>query len=91
MKKLLINQQFKEDIERAKSNPKQDLQALNEVVTILVSGEDLSSEYLLVPHFGGEFQYIFESHIQTDFILVYQTTYDSVMLCRCGSHAELFG
>lgn len=43
------------------------------------------------PHrLSGEWLGFWECHIESDWLLIYDTTEDAVLLARTGTHADLF-
>lgn len=90
MRTIILKTQFKRDLKRARRNPRQDIDKLDEAISALVLQGCLPSE--LHPHpLSGSWVPAWECHIQPDFLLIYQVDDETLTLVRCGSHAELFG
>ena len=89
MRKLLQTKQFKKDFKKAGRNPRQDTYELNQVIECLLLTGEIDKKYK--PHvLVGDWSPLSECHIQSDFLLIYDLTDDSLKLYRCGSHSELF-
>lgn len=89
MRAVVTRSRFKKDLKKAKKNPRQDIQKLQDVVGLLCLNGELPAEYL--PHqLIGNYSPKQECHIQPDFLLIYEVFEDEVVLHRCGSHSELF-
>jgi len=88
MRLLRRTAQFKCDVERQiKRGKKLDL--LKTVVTLLIEGNELSKNYSDHPLAGG-YRGTRECHLDPDWLLIYEITYDEVILIRTGTHADLF-
>ena len=69
-----------------------DMSLLDEVITLLASGEPLDEKYH--DHaLGGDYAGHRECHVAPDWLLVYYTLDDILVLtlARTGSHSDLFG
>ncbi|MBF0428290.1 MAG: type II toxin-antitoxin system YafQ family toxin [Magnetococcales bacterium] len=66
-----------------------DLSKLYVVVEYLAKGETLAPKYK--PHpLKGNWQPKWDCHIESDWLLIYEVTKDSVKLVRTGTHSDLF-
>lgn len=80
---------FRKDLKRAKKRGL-DLNLLNEIVTLLQTGEKLPDKYkdhVLTGNWVGHR----ECHIQPDWLLIYRIVEDKLILSlvRTGSHSDL--
>ena len=89
MKQVVYGSQFRKDYKRYQHKPKM-LAALNEIVRMLASGEEIPKRYL--PHrLHGCYEGFMECHIQSDFLLIWiDKDTGTVYLERLGTHSELF-
>ena len=77
------------DLKRIKKRGR-DIEKLLAVVRLLARDGKLAAQYR--PHkLGGEWQGLWECHIQQDWLLVYKVDESQVLLFRTGSHTDLFG
>ncbi len=80
--------QFKKDFKRIKKQQK-DLSKLQYVI------EELANEIQLPPKYRdhsliGNWKNHNECHIESDWILIYRISQDTLILERTGSHSELY-
>jgi mRNA interferase YafQ len=80
--------QFKRDVKKVLKSGK-DIDKLLTAIEILSNGLSLPSEYNDHP-LRGEYSGKRDCHIEPDWILIYSTEKDEVVLYRTGTHAELF-
>lgn len=86
--KIEYSSKFKKDLKLAKKQNK-DLNLLQEILNILLSGEPLPEKYK--DHvLCGNYVTLRECHIKPDWLLIYKTNDDTLYLYRLGSHSELF-
>lgn len=90
MRNLRTTSQFRKDYKRMKKRGK-DMELLEKVVDILLSGEPLPEKHRdhgLVGNYLG----FRECHVEPDWLLIYEITGDSLTLIanRTGSHGDLF-
>ena len=88
MKKPVYTRQFARDIRRMKKRGK-DLHKLKTLIETLLAGTPLNPrchDHSLIGHFKGRR----ECHIEPDWLLIYKSTDDEVILERTGSHVDLF-
>ena len=89
MREILLSNQYKKDLKKAKKNPRQDISKLEQAVTLLATEGVLPETYR--PHLLiGNWSPKLECHIQPDFLLIYEVSDTDVILHRCGSHSYLF-
>ena len=89
MKNLRLASSFKKDLKRV-TRRNYDCALLEAIVNALREAEPLPParrDHAL----GGEWKGWRECHIQPDWLLIYRTTDDEVLLARTGTHADLFG
>jgi mRNA interferase YafQ len=79
---------FKKDYKRVKSRGL-DMSLLKTTIVTLQNGEELDASYRN-HQLEGKWKDSFDCHIQPDWILVYRTTDDSVILQATGTHSDLF-
>ncbi|GIV57448.1 MAG: type II toxin-antitoxin system YafQ family toxin [Bacteroidetes bacterium] len=88
MKVIRRTNQFKKDVRRAKKRGK-DVQKLKEVIEKLARGETLEARYR--DHaLGGPYRGARDCHIEPDWVLIYETDKEELILIRTGTHADLF-
>jgi mRNA interferase YafQ len=88
IKRISRTTQFKKDVRRLRKRGT-DLEKLKTVLSKLVAGEKLSQKYrdhLLVGQYKGSR----ECHIEPDWLLIYESTEDEIILVRTGTHSDLF-
>ena len=89
MKSLLVRTSFKKDLKRIGKRGYNRAQ-LDVVIDALRQGEQLPPARRDHP-LKGEWKSWRECHIQPDWLLIYKTTADELLLARTGTHADLFG
>jgi mRNA interferase YafQ len=88
MKDLSRTTQFKKDVKRMAKRGK-DFQTLKEVIEKLLNGQELEARYddhSLI----GQYQNTRECHIAPEWLLIYESTEDELILIRTGTHSDLF-
>jgi mRNA interferase YafQ len=88
MKKPIFTRQFERDIRRMQKRGK-DLQKMKTLIERLLSGTPLNPrrhDHGLIGPFKGRR----ECHIEPDWLLIYKSTGDEVVLERTGNHTDLF-
>ena len=80
--------QFKRDVRRIEKRGK-DLTKLRVLLASLIRQESLSSRYLDHP-LRGIWKGYREAHLEPDWLLIYRTEGDDLLLVRTGSHSDLF-
>ncbi|HBC32504.1 MAG TPA: type II toxin-antitoxin system mRNA interferase toxin, RelE/StbE family [Clostridiales bacterium] len=92
MLKIEYQSQFKKDYKIAKKRGL-NLSLLNKVITMLANEQPLPERYRVhVLNNSKHYQNVFECHILSDWLLVYQIKSDilTLVLVRTGTHADLF-
>ena len=80
--------QFKKDFKLQVKRQK-DIQLLNETMSILIDGKNLSSRYR--DHsLKGRFKDYRECHIESDWLLIYKIEENHIFFTRTGTHSDLF-
>ncbi len=87
---IVPSNQFKKDLKLAQKRG-YDLEKLKRVIDALANGEALEEKYrdhALAGNYGG----FRECHIQPDWLLIYQTDGERLLLflTRTGTHSDLF-
>ena len=88
---LRTTSRFRKDYKRMQKRGL-DMSLLDEVITLLASGEPLDEKYH--DHaLGGDYAGHRECHVAPDWLLVYYTLDDILVLtlARTGTHSDLFG
>jgi mRNA interferase YafQ len=88
VKDIQQTSRFKKDYRRVKSRGL-DMGLLRAAITTLQNGEELDASYCN-HQLEGKWKDSFDCHIQPDWILIYRTTDDSVILQATGTHSDLF-
>ena len=89
MRRILQRNQFRRDYKIALRRGK-DIEKLHAIVNILAEEGRLDSAYR--PHkLSGEYEGWWECNIESNWLLVFDTTREAVILFRTGSHTDLFG
>jgi mRNA interferase YafQ len=88
MKEIYRTSRFKKDVKRLKKQGK-DLSTFKQVIKKLAEDVELEEKYRdhkLI----GEVKGKRECHIEPDWLLIYESGEDDLILVRTGSHSELF-
>jgi mRNA interferase YafQ len=88
MKTISRTSRFKRDVKRMQRQGR-ELEKLKRILEILVIGEPLAARYrdhVLV----GQYKGTRECHIETDWLLIYESGETEIVLVRTGSHSDLF-
>lgn len=88
MKPLHTRNSFKKDLKRIQKRH-WDLHKLRQILAILQSGTTLPDAARL-HKLSGEYEGLWECHIESDWLLVFDITDEEVTLWRTGTHADLF-
>lgn len=89
MRRIRRTSQFKKDVRRDQKRGK-DLGKLKVVIGKLARHEPLEEKYR--DHaLQGRFKGTRESHVEPDWLLIYQLPPEELVLIRTGTHADLFG
>jgi len=86
--KIQYTNQFKKDYKRIQKQGK-DLEKLRSIIEKLSSNQLLEPQYRDHPLIGNWRGYR-DCHIESDWILIYKITTDTLILARTGSHSDLF-
>ncbi len=88
MLRPIFTKQFEKDLKKAKKRGK-NVEKIKIIINTLVAGKALDPihrDHLLV----GNFVARRECHIESDWLLIYRLTEDSIYFERTGSHSDLF-
>ncbi|NCP15866.1 type II toxin-antitoxin system YafQ family toxin [bacterium] len=88
MRKVTITSQFEKDVERARKR-NYDRCKLSAVIRLLGQGNLENRQYRDHP-LKGKYNGLRECHLTPDWLLIYQSFTDHVILVRTGTHADLF-
>jgi len=86
--KIYYTNQFKRDYKRARKQHK-DLNKLKTVIDKLVTKEPLDVKYKDHP-LTGNWKGFRDCHLEPDWLLIYKSSSDTLILERNGSHSALF-
>lgn len=89
MKSFRLTSRYKRDFKRINKRG-WDLDQLDAVLDLLATNTQLPPQRRDHP-LKGDWHGWRECHIQPDWLLIYQTTDDEVLLAATGTHADLFG
>lgn len=85
---VVFTKRFKKDFKKVEKHEKKLFQ-LKEVIMNIADGKSLNKT-LLDHQLKGDYKDCRECHLSPDFLLVYKIEGETLILVRCGSHAELF-
>jgi mRNA interferase YafQ len=88
MRRIVELRQFRNDLKRRKRRGK-DIADLMSAVEMLAEMGELPKEYHS-HQLSGEWEGMWESHIEPDWLLIYEITPTTVLLIRTGTHSDLF-
>jgi mRNA interferase YafQ len=88
VRRIVQRKQFRDDLKRQKRRGK-DLRDLFEAVELLAEQATLPPAYH-AHRLTAEWSGYSECHIEADWLLIYTTTDDEVLLIRTGTHDDLF-
>jgi mRNA interferase YafQ len=92
-RELIILSRFKRDYRNARKHPDFDVETLEYVFGVLISGEKLPSalrEHRLHKR-STKWSGFTECHLGADLLLIYRVRGRAVILHRIGTHKQLFG
>lgn len=92
-RELIILARFKRDYRNARKHPDFDVETLEYVFDVLISGEKLPSalrEHRLHKR-SAKWSGFTECHLGADLLLIYRVRRRAVILHRIGTHKQLFG
>ncbi len=88
MLKPIYTKQFERDLKRAKKCGK-NIEKIKIIINTLLAGKSLDAihkDHWLVGNYASRR----ECHIESDWLLIYKATDESVCFERTGSHSDLF-
>ena len=91
-RELIVLPRFKRDYRNARQHPDFDVETLEYVFDLLISGDKLPSalrEHRLSKS-GRKWSGFIECHLGPDLLLVYRVRRHAVILHRMGTHRQLF-
>jgi len=88
MRKVALTAQFEKDVKRAKKR-NWDMSKLSELIRLLGQGDLEDRQYRDHPQ-KGKYEGLRECHLSPDWLLIYQSSMEQVVLIRTGTHADLF-
>jgi len=88
MKIIRRTSQFKKDVKRMEKRGK-DFTGFKEAVKLLADGQIIDVKYRDHP-LVGQYAGTRECHIEPDWLLIYESAEDEIVLIRTGSHSDLF-
>lgn len=86
--RIIYTNQFKKDYKRVQKQNK-DVEKLRVVIEKLAGKEKLDPRYKDHP-LSGNWKGFRDCHVEPDWVLIYKTTEEVLILERTGSHSELF-
>ena len=88
MRHVTQRKRFQDDVRREKRRGK-DIEELVAVIEMLAEDGTLPAAYR--PHrLTGVWKGLWECHIESDWLLIYDVTPTEVLLLRTGTHTDLF-
>jgi mRNA interferase YafQ len=88
VRKVTVTAQFEKDVKRAKKRS-WEMSKLSEVIHILGQGDLEDRQYRNHP-LKGKYEGLRECHLAPDWLLIYHSSIEQVLLVRTGTHADLF-
>jgi len=88
VRKVILTAQFEKDVKRAKKRS-YDMSKLGEVIRLLGQGDMEDRQYRDHP-LKGKYEGLRECHLSPDWLLIYHSSLEQVLLVRTGTHADLF-
>jgi mRNA interferase YafQ len=89
VRNIVRGSQFKRDVKLAVKRGK-DMAKLRELLLLLIEGNPLPPRYKDHP-LSGDWKHYRDSHIESDWLLIYKIDGDDLYLVRTGTHSDLFG
>ena len=89
MRELVLTTRFRRDLRRMARRGRGQRQ-LEEVIESLVNEEPLAPRHR-AHRLTGDLAYLWECHIENDWLLVWSEDDTTVTLMRTGTHSDLFG
>jgi mRNA interferase YafQ len=88
MRKVTLTARFEKDVERARKR-KYELSKLSAIIRLLGEGDLKDPQYHDHP-LRGKYEGLRECHLAPDWLLIYKSFPDEVLLFRTGTHSDLF-
>ena len=88
MRKVTLTAQLEKDLKRAKKRSC-DMSKLSEVIRLLGQGDLEDCQYRDHP-LKGKYEGLHECHLSPDWLLIYHSSMEQVLLVRTGTYADLF-
>jgi mRNA interferase YafQ len=88
MRKVTLTAQFEKDVKRAKKRI-YDMGKLADAIRLLGQGDLEDRQYQDQP-LKGKYEGLRECHLSPDWLLIYHSSLDQVLLVRTGTYANLF-
>ena len=85
---VVFTKSFKKDFKKVEKLEKKLLH-LKEAIISITDGKPLNKRLLDHP-LKGDYKDCRECHLAPDFLLIYKIEGETLILVRCGSHADLF-
>lgn len=91
-RELIILPRFKRDYRSARKHPEFDVETLEYVFDVLISGETLPEVFRehRLGRRGTNWAGVMECHLGPDLLVIYQVRRDTVVFHRIGTHDQLF-
>ena len=89
MKAIVQTSQFKQDLKKVKYAGRHAVDDLLVIVDLLARNQPLLEKHR-EHNLGGNWKGYKECHIKPDWLLIYQSSPEKLVLARTGSHSELF-
>lgn len=88
MRKVTLTAQFEKDVKRLRKRS-YDMGKLANAIRLLGQGDLEDRQYQDHP-LKGKYEGLRECHLSPDWLLIYHSSLDQVLLIRTGTHADLF-
>lgn len=88
MRKIVLTAQFEKDVKRSQKR-NVDMGRLREVIRLLGQGNLEDQQYRDHP-LKGKYEGLRECHLSPDWLLIYHSSVEQVLLIRTGTHSDLF-
>jgi mRNA interferase YafQ len=88
MKTLRRTSQFKKDVKRMEKRGK-DFSEFKSLIVLLANTKNMDAKYHDHPLYG-QYVGLRECHVESDWLLIYESTAEELILIRTGNHSDLF-
>lgn len=88
MREVTLTAQFEKDVKRAKKRS-YDMSKLTKAIRLLGQGDLKDRQYQDHP-LKGKYEGMRECHLSPNWLLIYHSSIEQVLLVRTGTHADLF-